>query len=153
MKRLLMLAAFCLYLPTGDVHAAMSEELVAKVRRAALRTHLDPRLVLAIVEAESNYNPHAQSPAGAEGLMQLMPKTAGALPVANPFHILSNATGGCEYFRRLLTEFGSNDLALAAYNAGPANVKKYGGIPPFRETRAYVAKVLRLYERNKAANL
>jgi soluble lytic murein transglycosylase-like protein len=85
--------------------------------------------------------------------MQLMPKTAGALPVANPFYILSNATGGCEYFRRLLTEFGSNDLALAAYNAGPANVKKYGGIPPFRETRAYVAKLCALRKVNKAANL
>ena len=133
--------------------ARISPEMAAKVRRAAVRAHVDPRLALAIVEAESNYDPRARSPVGAEGLMQLMPRTAGSLGVANSFHILSNATAGCEYFRRLLTEFGSKELALAAYNAGPANVRKYQGIPPFEETRKYVKRVLALYEKNQKENL
>lgn len=129
--------------------SGLSSEMETKVRRAALRVHLDPKLALAIVEAESGYDPKAKSPAGAEGLMQLMPRTAGSLGVPNSFHIRSNVTAGCEYFRRLLTEFRKPELALAAYNAGPHNVKKYGGIPPFKETKNYVKKVMALYRRNQ----
>lgn len=136
----------------GQTRAALPQKTKEKVHKAALRTNLDPNLVLAIVEAESNYDPKAKSRVGAEGLMQLMPKTAGSLAVPNSFHILSNVTGGCEYFRRLLTEFQSVELALAAYNAGPANVKKYGGIPPFKETRRYVKKVIAIYKRNRLEN-
>lgn len=127
-------------------------DLTEKIRQAALRSHLDPKLVMAIVEVESNNYRKAVSPKGAQGLMQLMPKTASELGVPNSFHMLSNLTGGCEYFRKLLTEFGSESLALAAYNAGPHKVRKFGKIPPYKETRLYVKKVLALYEIKKNLN-
>jgi soluble lytic murein transglycosylase-like protein len=144
---LLLLVAFS----GGMVSATtnMPVEVVDRVRRAALRAHVDPKLMLAIVEAESAYNPNARSSVGAEGLMQLMPRTAGELAVPNSYHMLSNVRAGCEYFRRLLTEFQSTELALAAYNAGPGNVRKFKGIPPFTETRKYVKRVMALYERNQ----
>ena len=96
-----------------------------------------------MIHAESGYNPHAVSAKGAQGLMQLMPKTAQGLKVADSMNPSDNIRGGVRYLRFLLDTFkGDESLALAAYNAGMGSVAKYGGIPPYAETRNYVAKVL-----------
>uniref|UniRef100_C6DZ77 Lytic transglycosylase catalytic n=1 Tax=Geobacter sp. (strain M21) TaxID=443144 RepID=C6DZ77_GEOSM len=104
---------------------------------------VDSSLVKAVIHAESGYNPSAVSPKGAQGLMQLMPKTAQGLKVADCFNPSDNIRGGVRYLRFLLDTFkGDESLALAAYNSGMGSVAKYGGIPPFKETQTYVAKVL-----------
>lgn len=108
---------------------------------------LDPALVRAIVEVESNYNPYARSHKGAIGLMQLMPETAKAMGVDKPYHIKDNLEGGCKYLKYLLNKYHGNlSLALAAYNAGPTVVDAHGGIPPYPETQRYVRKVMRRYK-------
>lgn len=105
-----------------------------------------PELVKAVVLVESGMNPRATSPRGAQGLMQLMPPTARELGVDDSYAPLANVRGGARYLRKMLNEFGGDlELALAAYNAGPGNVRKYDGIPPFEETQYYVKKVLRYY--------
>jgi soluble lytic murein transglycosylase len=107
---------------------------------------IDPVLVRAMIQVESGYDPTAVSRKGAIGLMQLMPATASELRVDDPFDPESNIRGGTAYFRRLLNEFDDQlVLALAGYNAGPQAVRRYGGVPPYRETQEYVRRVLRLY--------
>jgi len=103
---------------------------------------IDRNIFLALISAESGWNPNAVSPKGAQGLTQLMPSTAQALGVLNPFDPIQNLRGGAKYLRQMLDEFGSYELALAAYNAGPGAVKRYGGIPPFPETQNYIRKIL-----------
>lgn len=104
---------------------------------------VDKALVKAVIHAESGYNPSAVSPKGAQGLMQLMPKTAQGLKVADTMNPSDNIRGGVRYLRFLLDTFkGNEQLALAAYNSGLNKVARYGGIPPYAETREYVAKVL-----------
>ena len=125
--------------------SAPAGELDAIIREAAARSGLDPALLHAVIKAESNYNPRCVSPAGARGLMQLMPATAGALGVSDPFDPLQNVLGGARYLRQQLDRFGQVQLALAAYNAGPNAVARHGGIPPFAETQAYVPRVLRYW--------
>lgn len=101
-----------------------------------------PALLDALIAHESRYNPVALSGRGAIGLTQLMPGTVRALGIANPWDVAQNLRGGARYLRRQLDAFGRYDLALAAYNAGPGNVARYNGVPPFRETRTYVDNVL-----------
>ena len=104
---------------------------------------VDSALVKAVIHAESGYNPSAVSPKGAQGLMQLMPKTAQGLKVADSFNPSDNIRGGVRYLKFLLDTFkGNESLALAAYNCGLGSVAKYGGIPPYPETQTYVTKVL-----------
>lgn len=113
---------------------------------------VDKSLVKAVIHAESGYNPNAVSSKGAAGLMQLMPGTAQDLKVADSFNPTDNIRGGVRYLRFLLDTFRGNvTLALAAYNAGLTRVAKYGGVPPYDETRNYVSKVLS-YQKNYASN-
>lgn len=105
--------------------------------------NVDSHLVKSVIKAESNYNEQAVSGAGAMGLMQLMPKTAEGLGVKDPFDATQNIEGGVKYLSNMLDRYDNNvELALAAYNAGPGNVDKYGGVPPFEETQNYIKKIL-----------
>ncbi len=116
------------------------------INNIARQHGLDPALMHAVISAESSYNPRAVSPAGARGLMQLMPATARRFGVTNSFDPIQNMTGGAKYLRWLLKHFDGNvDLALAGYNAGEGAVKKHGGIPPYRETQTYVRRVRQFY--------
>ena len=124
------------------------EEFEPIINSCALEYGVNKSLVKAVIHAESGYNPSAVSPKGAQGLMQLMPKTAQGLKVANSFDPADNIRGGVRYLRFLLDTFkGDETLALAAYNSGLSRVAKFGGIPPYEETRNYVAKVLN-YKKN-----
>jgi soluble lytic murein transglycosylase-like protein len=115
------------------------------VRDAAKQYQVDPLLVHAVIAVESNYNPHAVSPVGAQGLMQLMPGTARQLGVRNAFDAEENIRAGVKHLRDLQDQYKDDRLALAAYNAGAGAVKKYGWIPPYRETQDYVYKVGKKY--------
>ena len=126
--------------------AVPDSELAEAIDRHAFERHLEPRLVRALVQVESGYNRGALSNKGAIGLMQLMPGTANDLAVADPWDAEQNLRGGTGYLRQLIDRFGGIDLALAAYNAGPEAVSKYGGIPPYEETRNYVRRVLYLFD-------
>jgi soluble lytic murein transglycosylase-like protein len=120
----------------------------SEIRSAAAFNAVEESLIRAIIHAESAYQPDARSPKGAQGLMQLMPSTAADLQVGNPFDPAQNIEGGTRYLSQLLAEFKGNvELATAAYNAGPNAVYKYGGVPPYDETREYVRRVKILYER------
>lgn len=113
--------------------------------------NLDVELLASVVKAESGGNPRARSHAGAQGLMQLMPKTATDMGVVDSYEPEQNVGGGAKYLDALLTRYHENlILALAAYNAGPQAVDRYHGIPPYRETRAYVARVIREFNRRVA---
>lgn len=125
-------------------------DLNQRIKDAALRSALDPSLVKAVVQVESNFQSKATSLRGAMGLMQVMPKTAEAQGIRQPYHATENLMGACDYLRTLINRFRGNlKWALAAYNAGPGNVEKYGGVPPFKETQAYVKKVLNIYQKLK----
>jgi soluble lytic murein transglycosylase-like protein len=117
------------------------------VERIGRESGVPPALVKAVIHAESAFNPRAVSHKGAMGLMQLMPATARNLGVAEPFTAEQNVEGGARYLRTLRERFGNWTMALAAYNAGPEAVTKFGGIPPYRETQTYVRRVLTYYRR------
>ncbi|HXY13891.1 MAG TPA: lytic transglycosylase domain-containing protein [Terriglobales bacterium] len=122
------------------------------VTSTSSRYHLDPDLVNSVIRAESGFNAKAVSPKGAQGLMQLMPSTASKLGVSNAFDPRANVDGGTRYLRALLEQYNFDLLkALAAYNAGPARIQQYHGIPPYYETRAYVAKIVRDFNSKKLA--
>lgn len=129
--------------PTG-LGCAITEELASWTARAAEAFGLEPDLVRAVVWVESRYCVDALSPAGAVGLGQLMPATAAGLGV-DPADPWENLWGTARYLREQFDAFGSWPLALAAYHAGPTAVRRYGGVPPYPETRAYVRDVLRDY--------
>jgi len=112
------------------------------IASAAEQYQLDPNLIKAVMRTESNFRPDIVSNAGAMGLMQLMPGTASYLGVQEPFDVEQNVNGGAKYLRQMLDLFdGDETLALAAYNAGPGNVQRHGGVPPFAETSSYIPKV------------
>lgn len=120
------------------------------VEEKARRHNIDPQLVKAVIKAESNWNPNAVSPKGAQGLMQLMPSTASIMGVSNPFNPEANIDGGIRYLKYLLQKFDGNlTLALAAYNAGPKLVERIKSVPPIPETITYVSRVISYYSRGK----
>jgi soluble lytic murein transglycosylase-like protein len=130
--------------PQAPADLTEQQIIEKKVRRAAEKYNLPPELITAVIRAESNFDAQAVSSAGAQGLMQLMPATAEELGVKNPFDIEQNIDGGAKYLRKMLDRFGGSlRKALAAYNAGPGTVSKYGGRVPYPETRQYVQRVLR----------
>jgi len=119
------------------------QSIVGMVRAAALQQGVDPQLALAVAKAESGLRPQAVSPAGAQGVMQLMPETAKDLGVSNPFDARQNIEGGVKYLKTMLDCFqGDPQQAIAAYNAGPQAVRQYGGVPPYAETQEYVKRVI-----------
>jgi soluble lytic murein transglycosylase-like protein len=129
-----------------EVAAPAGGDLRDLAAAVARRHGLDPDLVMAVVSVESGFRPQAVSPKGAQGLMQLMPKTASSLGVADAFDPAQNLDGGTRHLGQLLTLYGGDlTRALAAYNAGEGAVHRHGGVPPYRETRAYVKRVLERY--------
>ena len=128
----------------SSVEIAEIVEIEAHIREVALRYEIQPILVAAIVEAESEFNPRAVSRRGARGLMQLMPGTASSLRVSDTFDPYENIEGGVRHLRQLMDRYHGNlPVVLAAYNAGEQAVRVYGGVPPYRETRRYVSRILR----------
>src|SRR6202162_3970930 len=149
--------------PTSDIEsfeedisapaAAHSSQSVNEVvNTVSGRHHLDPDLINSVIHAESGFNPRAVSRKGARGLMQLMPQTATKLGVSNSFDPQANVEGGTRYLSELLQRYNFDVIkALAAYNAGPQRVEQYRGVPPYYETRAYVARIVRDFNRKKLA--
>lgn len=134
------------FVPVSPGRAALNRDHVkakwgALIDAASRATKLDSTLIASVIRAESDGNSKAVSPAGAKGLMQLADSTASDYGVSDPFDPKENIMAGSKYLKNLLDRFGDIKLALAAYNAGPGNVNKYGGIPPFRETQDYVTRV------------
>jgi transglycosylase-like protein with SLT domain len=148
MTRLLSVMVFVVALGRAEAPRPPDRMAVrSEVRRIAAREGIDPLLAEAVAEAESAYNAWAVSPKGAVGVMQLMPKTAGALGVRDPWDVQENVTAGVRYLRYLHWYYrGDLRLTLAAYNAGPGAVAKHGGLPPYTETRQYVMTVLHGYD-------
>ena len=146
-------------IPSKGIGKALSSKISNSGKAPFLRDHIeeasqqygvDPKLIQAVIHVESNFDPQAISPKGAQGLMQLMPQTARELQVSDPFSPRDNIVGGARYLRYLLDLFNQDlSLALAAYNAGPEKVNLYHGVPPYLETRTYVQKVLQIYNRLK----
>jgi soluble lytic murein transglycosylase-like protein len=128
------------------------QELKDVINSISDQHNLDPDFISSVIHAESGFNQHAVSPKGAQGLMQLMPGTASKLGVSNSFDPRANVEGGTRYLTELLERYNFDVIkALAAYNAGPGRVQQYGGVPPYYETRAYVARIVREYNRKKIA--
>lgn len=127
-------------------------KIIQLARKHGKRHGIDGHLVQAVIEVESGYRPDAVSSAGAEGLMQIMPQTQKDLGLQDSFDPDANVQAGVRYLKMMLTRFGTLQLALAAYNAGPGHVEQYKGIPPFPETQAYVKNVLSRYRRLKAGS-
>jgi soluble lytic murein transglycosylase-like protein len=122
----------------------LNKRVEESIQRAAARYYLSPELIRSVIRAESNFHVDAVSPAGAKGLMQLMPETAKELGVTNVFDVQQNIDGGARYLRQMLDRFGGDTKrALAAYNAGPGAVEQFNGNVPYAETRHYVKRVMR----------
>jgi soluble lytic murein transglycosylase-like protein len=138
--------------PEDAVVPAQNPDLTTIVAAASGQHQVDADFIASVIAAESANNPHAVSPKGAQGLMQLMPGTASKLGVKDSFDPADNVDGGVRYLRALLLEYnGDIPKALAAYNAGPQRVAQYKGVPPYRETHAYVARVINDFNRKKLA--
>ena len=133
----------CRRVSTQEIQNRMRHHMPT-IQRAARKYRISEKLLLAVSYAESCLNPYAKSHAGARGMMQLMPGTAKLMKVKNSYNAHENVDGGAKYLKKMLVRFHYNiPLALAAYNAGPGNVEKYNGIPPFKETQSYVKGIMR----------
>jgi hypothetical protein len=138
--------------PVATTAVNSSQEMKDVINSVSSRHHLDPDLINSVIHAESDFNPRAVSRKGAQGLMQLMPQTSSQLGVANAFDPGANVEGGTRYLRELLERYDFDLIkALAAYNAGPQRVDQYHGVPPYFETQAYVARIVRDFNRKKLA--
>ena len=140
-KIFIMFAIAFTYIGCIGADAATVAETKAMIVNQALEMGIDPALALSIAKVESNFRQEARSAAGAVGLYQLMPATAKKLGV-NPYTIDGNIKGGLKYYLMMYKMFGSKELALAAYNAGPGNVKKFNAVPPYAETKRFVDKII-----------
>ena len=130
------------------------ENIENLIEKYAVKNNLDPDFIKAVVKQESGFNPDAKSKCGAMGLMQLMPQTAKGLGVVDAFDPEQNIEGGVKYLKSMLNRFNNDPkLALAAYNAGPGAVQKYGDIPPYRETQNYVKNIMSSYEALKGGKI
>jgi len=147
--------------PTSDIADCEADTVAAvnnpkpatvgeDISRASDATGIDEDFLASVIHNESDFNPHAVSPKGAQGLMQLMPQTAARLGVRNAFDPAENIDAGSRYLRQLLARYNGDAIkALAAYNAGPGRVEQFNGVPPFTETRDYVTRVIREFNRRK----
>jgi soluble lytic murein transglycosylase-like protein len=145
-------AAHDAVVPQAAGNANQPTDVNEMVMAASRTYHLDPDLVNSVIRAESGFNVRAVSPKGAQGLMQLMPQTASQLGVQNAFDPQANIDGGTRYLRELFERYNFDPIkALAAYNAGPRRVEQYGGVPPYYETKAYVARIVRDFNKKKLA--
>lgn len=141
MKTLLVFAFAFFVSLTNTADAAQSPaEIKSAIVKTAVSMGVDPCIVLSIAKLESEFIPTKKASSGAIGLFQLMPDTARRLGV-NPYIVSENIRGGILYYKMMYKKFGSTDLALAAYNAGPGNVARYKGVPPFRETKAFISRI------------
>ncbi|MCM1340026.1 MAG: lytic transglycosylase domain-containing protein [Muribaculaceae bacterium] len=149
MKKLLLFTIALVYMLFSPVHAANVNTVKAAIVKHSIEMGVDPAIALSIAKTESGFRHEARSSHGAVGVFQLMPSTARRMGL-NPYSLDDNIKGGIMYYKSMYKMFGSMELALAAYNAGPANVKKYRAVPPFSETRRFVAKIMTDYRQYKA---
>lgn len=148
LKKILAIFTVLFVLGCSQVNAASVEEIKSTIVTQAMELGIDPALALSIAQVESNFKMEARSHCGAVGVFQLMPTTAKKIGI-NPYSLVENIKGGLKYYLMMYKMFGSVELALAAYNAGPGNVKKYGTIPPFGETQRFVQKIMALQNVHK----
>lgn len=147
-KKIFAIFTVLFVLGCSQVNAATVDEIKSTIVTQALELGIDPALALSIAQVESNFKMEARSHCGAVGVFQLMPTTAKKIGI-NPYSLVENVKGGLKYYLMMYKMFGSVELALAAYNAGPGNVKKYGTIPPFGETQRFVQKIMALQNVHK----
>lgn len=149
MKKLLLFTIALVFALCSPVWASNVNTVKTAIVKRSIEMGVDPAITLSIAKAESGYRHETKSPRGAVGVFQLMPSTARRMGL-NPYSLDDNIKGGVMYYKSMYKMFGSVELALAAYNAGPGNVKKYRAVPPFSETRRYVARIMADYRQMKA---
>lgn len=146
---LIVLFAFIAFPITAQANAVSNADVKELIVKHSMEMGMDPALALSIAKKESNFKHSSRSKYGAIGVFQLMPNTAKRMGY-NPYHLNDNIKGGITYYKMMYKMFGKIELALAAYNAGPGNVKKYNGIPPFAETKRFVSVIMSNYKDLKA---